>query len=238
MRLTYAAYPSLLMGMLLASLNVWADDGECAIVTSKLEMAREKGGGLDVTFSVLGRASLIEGDIESDLGLEYGNLFNSGAGFALEGAILWEVSPTWKMGPYVSFGYDAYGGEIFYDSYGNSLKADDLYTLTFLLGGEAQGDFGAGFYGDVHLALGFANYTGVNGIMTILTIPIGVEIFKGGPAFAFDLGSRLGFNLSTFLFLELGFSLRAQGAPQEGDLNLSPDSPFIAALEFGGGLRF
>jgi hypothetical protein len=37
------------------------------------------------------------GDIESEVGLEYGNLFNSGTGFTVEGAVLREVGSAWKM---------------------------------------------------------------------------------------------------------------------------------------------
>ncbi len=224
--------------ILLANAPAWAGDEGGFLIPPRLGLRQEKEAGVDVAVSLLGRASAIEGDIEADVGLEFGNLFNSGAGFALEAAILWRISPGWKLGPCVTFGYDVFGGEIVYDQFGNSLEADDLHAVTFLWGCEGQVDFGTGFFLDVHMGLGFANYSGVNGILTILTIPVGVEIFSGGPAFALDFGSRLGFNLCDFLFLELGFSLRAQGAPQEGNIDLSPESPLVAAIEFGGGVRF
>jgi hypothetical protein len=143
----------------------------------------------------------------------------------------------WQVGPYLSIGLDTFEGEKDTDALGDTLEADDLEFLTVLVGGKGVFPFAPFWHVEMHAALGVVHNNAVDGVLTVSGVPSDVEVFSDSATIAFDFGGRIGFRVEQF-FGELGFGIRVQGAPADGDLDFSSDAPAQIALEAGFGLRF
>ena len=192
----------------------------------------------EMTGSVMlyGRFTAIDGDVEPAVPVDYSDIFGTGTGFMIEGSLLWE-SGDWLLGGYISLGSDSFGGKKDTDAVGDSLEADDMDITTILFGFKGLYSLGEGFYVDAHGGIGIANYSSVDGTLTIGGTPFAIEVFGSTSAFAFDFGTRIGYSTGHFV-ADLGFGFRFQGAPDGGDLSLDTDIPAMAAFEIGAGVRF
>ena len=204
--------------------------------TDPVWVLEEGPGGPHVSVALKTRISTIDGDIESGIPLEFGDLFGTGYGFALEGSVLWDLEKV-RLGPYLSLGWESYSGESFTDSFGDTLEADTLEMVTVLAGLKVEQSFESGLYWGGHLGMGLAHSSAVDGDFTFMGTPMDVEIFEATPVFAVDLGIHGGYTFDSF-YAELGVGVRFQGAPKSDDFSFDIMEPAIPYFEIGIGYRF
>jgi len=193
--------------------------------------------GPEVEIGVVGRVSLPTGTVESEMSLKYDDLFKSGIGFSVEGSVLWPRNEKWRIGPYLSVGWDRFDGKSFTDDFGDTLSPDKLEILTVLAGFRGIYNLGQHFTWDGHAALGAAHYSRTSGTLILSGTPVDVDVFKSGTTVAFDMGTRVAYDTGR-VFFDVGLDLRVQGAPKEGDFSFSADPLTTLGLEFGAGIRF
>jgi len=193
--------------------------------------------GVSGSVSIQGRYSLPLGTVDSDLSVDYGDLFKSGLGLSVEGSLLWKVGPKWKFGPYLSVGWDGYDGKGFTDDVGDTLTPDSMSLTTFLVGARGLLELGPQAELDLHMAFGATRYGRVDGVFTMSGIPLDVVVFNSSTKFAFDIGMR--FNLIAGpVFFDAGFDVRSQGAPDNADFDFNSGPLVTFGIEFGVGIRF
>ena len=197
---------------------------------------QDEGDSVWATLGLYARFSAIAGEVDSDLDVDYGDIFGGGGGLQLEGAMFWKMN-TWYVGAFVSIGVDSYDGEKESDDIGDTLEPDELDITTFLVGFKSQLTFGKGFYWDLHAGIGIAQWSTVDGTLTRGGIPVEVKVFDSTTVVAFDFGARIGFTTGMF-FVDAGFGFRFLGAPDDAEISFSSSAAATAAFEIGAGLAF
>src|SRR5439155_5446107 len=90
------------------------------------EFVQEHFGHLRASLALLGRVSIPgNGDVSTDGGITYQDIFNAGIGASLEGDVLLATGGGLLLGGYASIGYDVFGGRSSTDEFGNNLDVDD-----------------------------------------------------------------------------------------------------------------
>jgi hypothetical protein len=201
------------------------------------EVAPPASAGPEFSVEVVGRYSVPSGTVDSSIPAKYNDLFQAGPGVSVEGNVLFSLGPRWKLGPYLSFGWDHFGGKGDTDSTGDTLTPKAMEMTTFLVGGRATYDLGQHFTWDVHLAMGAAHYSKVDGTLVHNGSPMDVGVFKSSTAFAFDIGTRFSYAVGQ-VFFDLGIDLRSQGAPANADFDFSSGALVLFGVEAGVGVRF
>jgi hypothetical protein len=231
--------PALLMvcalGSLAGSLN--AQEFAPARIESRINLLQDRKTGIEASMAIYGRLSGIAGVVDSDLDVNYNDLFGSGLGFVMEGEILGRVGRAWMIGGYLSVGWDSFDGKSDVDSVGDTLTPDRMDLLTILVGFKAINEISKYFHWDLHVGLGAAHYGKVDGVFVTGGAPLDVTVFKASTAFAFDFGARIAVDSGPF-FAALGMSIRVQGAPSNADFDFGSRTPAIVAFELGIGVRF
>jgi hypothetical protein len=190
-----------------------------------------------IVLAALGRLSAPSGTLDHDVPVDYDEVFGSGAGIGVEMAFLFRTMPHWRMGPYASLLWEHFDGRKDTDPFGDSLEPDGLDLTTLMGGFKAQLLFAHGFHADFHVALGLSRNETVDGVLTVNAVRQDVEVFADSTRLAFDFGARMGFS-RRHLFVELGFGVRSQGAPEDADIAFSSDPLTTVALELAVGLKF
>ena len=175
---------------------------------------------LAVTVGVWGRASFIEGTVLEafpfDEDVTYGDLFDTGLGVRLEAGLLWSVDRRWRLGPFVTFGLDKFGGSRETDSAGDSIEPDDLQATSILAGFRGVYGEAAGFWGDVRASLGAVRWSDVDATFVVSGTPVGgVSFLNGETRAAFDLGVRGGYRAGPVSF-GAGLGTWFAGGPGRG----------------------
>jgi hypothetical protein len=178
------------------------------------------------------------GDVETSGTTGYDDIFNPGTGLSLEGDLMFCMDPYWRIGGFLSFGWDRFPGKSDTDIYGDSLKPDAMQIYTILVGFKSHQEFGAGFFWEGSIGLGAAIYNDVNATFVISGVPHeGVELFQSSAAFAFDLGARFGYGTPSFAAM-FGLGYRIQGGPDRGrDVTSYVDPEPLATLSIDLSVR-
>ena len=203
-----------------------------------IELLQPRGrDSMSGSLSIQGRYSVPLGTVDKDLSVDYGDLFKSGLGLSVEGSLLWRVDSKWKLGPYLSVGWDGYDGKASTDDLGDTLTPDSISLTTFLVGARALLDLGPQAQLDLHMAFGATRYGKVDGVLVVGGTPLDVVVFDSSTKFAFDIGVR--FNLiADPVFFDAGFDIRSQGAPDNADFAFDSGPLVTFGIEFGVGIRF
>ncbi len=215
-----------------AALPAWAAAQEAV----SIPVIDRGDGDMRAAVDIVFRASAIAGEVDSGLDLDYSDIFGAGSGFGLEGAFLWPTGHV-DVGGYLALNWDLYRGESWSDAVGDTLKPDTMNVRSFLFGGKGILSVDKNFYVEFHAGFGIVSYEKVDGVLTISGAPLDITVFKASSSFAFDIGARVGVLLG-HLFGELGFGLRSQGPPKEGDLAFDSLPASVASFEIAFGLRF
>ena len=136
----------------------------------------------DSSVAVVARVSDILGEVDSDLDLDYGDLWGTGLGMSIESDVLYPLrGGPWRIGGYVSAGFDVFQGDEAHDELGDTLKADNLTTGHLLLGFKVALASERGFFFD-----------GRAGVGPVLWLETEGELRAGGPprAATSSAGSR------------------------------------------------
>jgi len=225
-------------GFALLPRTAWAGSEDLWPLPESMQTERpaSRRGELTGTFVLHGHLSVIAGSLDSTIPVGYQDLFGSGVGLSGEGSLLWR-SGEWQLGGYVSIGWDTFPGKTDTDDFGDTLKADGMDIVTVLAGFKGVNDFGYGFQADLHVGMGAAMYSSVDGTLTLSGVPMQVEVFKSSSAFVVDFGARFLYGVDRLLF-DLGLDVRLQGPPRNGDIDFDANGPVVATLELGIGLKF
>ena len=194
---------------------------------------------METSLTFVARISDISGDVDSDLGLDYGDLWGTGFGLGIESNFMAPLKKGWSIGGYFSAGFDLFqGGDEAEDDFGDTLEADDLYVSHLFVGFKAMLAPERGFFFDGRLGFGAAFWGAVDGELTIGGISGDVAVFDSSVAFAFEFGSHVGYATRN-VFFGGGFSVRSMGEPDEADLDFEGISAaLVASFELDVGLRF
>lgn len=192
---------------------------------------------MEGSVSLQGRYSIPLGTVDPDIPADYGDLFKGGLGFSVEGTLLFRVAPKWRLGPYLSIGWDSYDGKSDTDDLGDTLKPDAMDLTSVLVGARAILDLGPQAQLDLHMGFGATHYGAVDGVFTTGGVPLDVVVFKSSTKFAFDIGTRFNF-LAGPAFFDVGIDIRSQGAPDNGDFLFDSGTLVTFGIEFGAGIRF
>lgn len=204
----------------------------------RLELFQDKTkDGIEYSVGIVGRVSLPSGTVDSDLNVNYGDLFKTGLGFSVEASMLWPVGQKWRFGPYLSVGFDSFDGKKSTDDVGDTLTPDGMDITTFLIGGRGILQMGPSAQLDLHMAFGAGHYSEVSGTLVSAGIPPDVTIYKASTKFAFDLGVRVNV-LTGPVFFDAGIDLRSIGAATNGDFSFNSGPLVTFGFEFGAGVRF
>jgi hypothetical protein len=173
-----------------------------------------------------------DGGLEDD---DYGDLFKPGTGIVGEVGGLLAYREDWRVGLYLSFGWDTYEGDSVPTS-GGDLKADDMTILTGLLGFRGMIHFAEILFVEGHIAGGVAYYPAVDATQG----GVSGELFAASPRPAAEAGARFGIELA-LIQIEIGVGYRLQSGPSRGeDATNEVDPGLMNAffIELGGALRF
>jgi hypothetical protein len=194
---------------------------------------------LQFVIDLQGRASLPLGSLDvMGINGQYYEFFSGGFGVSGEFAVLLPVGTRWHIGPYVSIGWDGYGAGKRSDASENEIRmSDDLNVGTYLVGPRAVLQMGRHGQLDLHMAIGAATYSKVDGSFSALGVRQDGTIFKSSTAFAFDVGLRFNILMGP-AFIDLGVDVRSQGGPAGGDFATDRGAMVCLGLEFGVGVRF
>jgi hypothetical protein len=174
-----------------------------------------------------------------DNGLEdddYGDLFKPGTGLVGEIGGMIPYREDWRVGLYLSFGWDTYDGDTVTPSGGPDIKPDEMVIFTGLLGARGMVHFAEIFYLEGHVAGGAAYYQDVD--VTVGTVD--GELFAGSVKVAGEVGARFGIEL-VYIQIEIGVGFRYQGGPDRGAdaaNEVHPDPMSCFFIELGGAIRF
>jgi hypothetical protein len=186
---------------------------------------------------IVGRVSLPSGTVESQIPLHYNDLFGTGYGFSVEGSALFPIGPKWHLGPYLSVGWDSFGGKTFTDSTGDTLTPDRLTDLTVLVGARSLLDLGHHFGWEAHVGLGAASTSAVDAVFVTGGVPLDTQLFKSSTVFAADFGTRFTYDVGQ-VFFQVGLGVRTQSSPKESDFAFNSGPLTTVEFEFGAGIRF
>lgn len=187
---------------------------------------------------LLVRETTLRGDWYDD-GLEdddYGDLFKPGTGVVVEVGGLLPYRELWRVGMYLSGGWDTYEGDSIPGPGGSRIEPDDLEVYTVLLGFRAMFRFAGLFFVEAHAAAGAAYYRDVS----VTTAGVRGELFAASAVPAGEGGVRFGLEVA-FLEAEIGVGYRFQGGPSRGDEAgpaVDPDPMRCLVFELGGAIRF
>ena len=194
--------------------------------------------GPESAIFLIPRFSDLAGDLDTDLDLDYSDLWGGGFGLHVEYDLLFPLKKGWKMGLYFSTGFDVFSGDTATDDVGDTLEADPLSMVDFLVGFKAMLAPAKGFFLDGRLGFGAVSYGETEGELTIGGLPIDVVILDATTVFGAEFAAHVGFATSHVL-LGAGFCIRSQGAPDEGDLAFEGTSAAVfASFELEIGFRF
>ena len=217
-----------------------ADAQHMAFESGPDPVLQEESGGPEASVEFFGRISAFTGEVDSNIAVDYDDLFGTGYGFILKGSLHWDLEDL-HLGPYVSVGWDQYSGKSHTDGLGDTLEADNLEMLTVLAGLKLDQALDYGLYWGGHIGLGLAQTSSVDGGLTLSGIPLQVEIFKKTAVYAFDIGFHGGYSADS-IYVEMGVGVSLQGSPDESDLNFSRSSyssdPAVPYFALGIGFRF
>jgi hypothetical protein len=187
--------------------------------------------GFEAQLHLIPRASRLTGDVDDSLG--YDDLWTEGIGFSVEADFLGAVGRSWKLGGYISVGFDSYGGDADTDSGGDPLEVDTLTTSHVMLGFKVALAPNGGFYFDARVGFGAVFYAETEGTL----LGSAVTIFDATSVGAGEAGVHFGYSWDNVL-IAAGLSGRVQGAPDAGDLNLGIESAFNGSIEIEVAFRF
>jgi len=164
------------------------------------------------------RLTIPGGDVVSG-GPRYGDLFNLGVGGGVEFDYLWKLSRILYLGPYVELDVDSFGGTRWTDSFGDTLKPDSMTTFRILGGVKAREELGpAGhFFVEEFLGLGAIHYPSVTGTLNSGGVVTTGEVFGSRTTVAFDLGIKVGWNITPQVGLFLSIVVEINGGPSTGN---------------------
>lgn len=191
---------------------------------------------MELQLDAVGRVSALSGEMDPFIPVDYEDVFGTGLGVAVEGALLFDLRDV-HVGPYLSVGWDTWEGERDTDIFGDSLEPEDLDAFTVLAGVKGQWRLHPLFHVDAHAGIGSVSWSDTDAVLTLSGVSSEVRLFDRSTRFAFDFGLRAGVG-NDRLFAELGLGFRAMGHPRDGDLDLLLDDPAAVAFEFGAGVRF
>jgi hypothetical protein len=191
----------------------------------------------DLSLAVLGRLSLPGSDhIDRSGFLTYDDLFETGYGLSVEANLLFRLDPYWRLGGYLSLGWDQFGGSRSVDDFGDTVEPDRMTIYTVLVGIKSRAYFGPGFFGDAYLGLGIARYNAVDATFVLSGIPYpDQELFHASTRFALDLGGRIGWG-TEHVAATLGLGLRFMDGPGRGKdvtSEIDPESMVNFILDLG-----
>ena len=184
----------------------------------------------DSSVAVVARVSDLLGEVDSDLDLDYGDLWGTGLGMSIESDALWTLrGGPWRMGGYVSAGFDVFQGDEARGEFGDTLKAENLTTSHLLLGFKVAPAPERGFFFDGRAGVGPVLWLETEGELRAGGPPSDVEFFDNSLAFGAEVASHAGFASRGVIF-SLGFALRGQTRPDSADFDdLGP--ALVASVE-------
>lgn len=183
----------------------------------------------DSSVAVVVRVSDILGEVDRDRDLDYGDLWGTGLGMSLEGDALWTLrGGPWRMGGYVSAGFDVFQGDEAHDEAGDLLEADNLITGHLLAGFKIALASERGFFFDGRAGVGPVLWLETEGELRAGGPPSDVEIFSSTFAFGAELASHVGYASRGVIF-SLGFAVRGQTEPDRADLDFDGLGPALVA---------
>ena len=183
----------------------------------------------DSSVAVVARVSDILGEVDSDLDLNYGDLWGTGLGMSVESDVLYPLrGGPWRIGGYVSAGFDVFQGDEAHDELGDTLKADNLTTGHLLLGFKVALASERGFFFDGRAGVGPVLWLETEGELRAGGPPSDVEIFSSSVAFGAEFASHVGYATRGVIF-SLGFALRGQTKPDSADLDFDGLGPALVA---------
>lgn len=181
----------------------------------------------DNSVAVVARVSDLLGEVDSDLDLDYGDLWGTGLGMSIESDALWTLrGGPWRVGGYVSAGVDVFEGD---DALGDTLRADQLTTGHLLLGFKVALMPERGFFFDGRAGVSPVLWLGTEGELRAGGPPSDVEFFDNSLAFGAEVASHAGYATRGAIF-SLGFALRGQTRPDSADFD-GPGPALVASLE-------
>ena len=186
--------------------------------------------GFEAQLHLIPRASRLTGDVADGLG--YDDLWTEGLGFAVEADFLGGVGRSWKLGGYVSVGFDSYAGDDA-ETGGDPLEVGTLTTSHLMVGFKVALAPDGGFYFDARIGFGTVLYAETDGTL----LGTAVTIFDATSVGAGEIGVHFGYSWEGVL-IAAGLSGRTQGAPDAGDLNLGIESAFNGSIEVEVAFRF
>jgi len=186
---------------------------------------------------LLVRETMLRGDWYDD-GLEdddYGDLFKPGTGLVVELGGMIPYREDWRVGLYLSGGWDTYEGDSIEVSPGNDLEPDEMVIFTGLLGFRGMLHFAEFFFLEAHVAGGVVYYEAVDYTMGAAE----GELFASSVNAAGEAGVRFGIEL-VYIQFEIGIGYRIQGGPDRGEdaQDADPELMHCVFVELGGALRF
>lgn len=219
----------------LAGARALAADEEPASLPVSRSLVRLQGGEPSegrMSLALLARFSVLGGKLDD--GLKYGHLFDAGIGLGVEADFMIAETGGWSFGPYVSIGWDTFGGGEETDN-GVTVEADDAELLTALFGFKGQYQVTRAFSFDFRLGLGLAQFGSVDAEVG----PAGTkqELLESTATVAGEAGLRGSFGASR-VRLEFGLGVRIIGAPDEGDIDVNSDPILQYLIDFGVRLGF
>ncbi len=183
------------------------------------------------------RQTMIQGDWY-DNGLEdddYGDLFKEGTGFAVELGAMIPYREDWRVGLYLSGGWDTYEGDSIDTGLG-TLEPDEMSILTGLIGFRGMLHFAEILFWEAHAAAGVVYYQAVDATQG----GVEFELFESTLGGALEIGTRVGIELVIVQF-EVGVAYRLQTGPGRGEdvtHEVDPDLMHCILIELGGAIRF
>jgi hypothetical protein len=202
-------------------------------------VAQEQRRDVETTVSFVLRVSDISGEVDSEIDFDYGDLWGTGFGLAIETNYMFPMKKNWAIGPYISGGFDLFqGGDEVTDDVGDTLEADNLFTSSILFGVKAMLAPPRGFFFDGRFGVGPVFWSATEGEVTLSGTTFNLTIFDSSVTFAVEFGAHVGFSVPHAAF-GLGFSVRSQGKPEEADLDFEgTESAVVASFELEVLLRF
>lgn len=208
----------------------------------EVEVARERAGRhASASVALYGRVSFPgDSDVTQD-GVTYGDLFDPGLGFSIEGDFLVNLAHDWSVGGYLSIGWDTFQGVRNIDDFGDTLEPDTMDLFSVIAGGKAMGTFDRLFFWEGRIGLGYVHYDAVKADFILSGIPYrNQEFFKASDRAVFEMGGRIGMGTPHF-GVDLGMGFRVMGGPSRGKdvTNFIDPEPLVTfMLELGVMIRF
>lgn len=216
--------------LLLASSPAWAQEAALRLGSPVQADDPDKVG-----LTLVQRFSAPDGDL-GGAGGDYGDFLDAGYGLSVEADyLLSDGSSGWRFGPYLSMGWDWFGGKE--DRLqGVLLEADTTTVFSSLIGVKGAYQVDRRLFLELRGGVGLSHWRS-----TDAELPGGlasVELFESTTTICAEGGFRAGFLLGKLLLLDFGAGLRVRGGPEEGDVDLSPGTMIQYFMDVGFGFRF